>query len=80
MQRASEAPAVDEVRPIQRRNGDGEGLTGIHARIHCAATPDTTEEYSETDMIIVNNFLNTLADIAMSVAVRNAGTQDDEQA
>ena len=31
-------------------------------------------------MIIVNNFLNTLADIAMAVAVRNAGTQDDEQA
>ena len=62
---------MDEVRPIQRRNGDGEGLTGIHARIHCAATPDTTEEYSETDMIIVNNFLNPKSTEGMTMQQRN---------
>ena len=78
MHRVSEAPAVGELRPVQHRNGAAEGLTCIHPRIHCAATPDTQPEYSETDLIIVNNFLNTLAEVAMAVASRNA--RDDEQA
>ena len=55
----------------------GTWLTPIHRRIHCAATQDTSEEYSETDLIIVNNFLNTLAEVALAVAARNAQRQDD---
>ena len=66
--------------PVPPRERVPEGLTSIHPRIHCVATPDANEEYSETDLIIVNDFLNALAEIALAVAVRNAGTQDDEQA
>ena len=64
--------------PVPPREEESGGLTSIHARIHCAATPDTAEKYSETDRIIVNNFLNTLAEIAMTVAIRNAERQDDQ--
>ena len=54
-----------------------EGLTPIHRRIHCAATDDTSEEeYSEADQIIVDNFLNTLAEIALAVAARNAKSNE----
>ena len=64
--------------PVSPRNEAAEELTSIHARIHCAATPDTETEYSETDLIIVTNFLNTLAEIAMAVAIRNAERQNDQ--
>ena len=58
----------------------GEGLTRIHTRIHCAATPGTPEDgYSEADMIIVKNFLNTLAEIALAVAARQGTTKPDDQ-
>ena len=65
--------------PVSPREEASDGLTSIHARIHCAATADTTEpDYSETDLIIVDNFLNTLAEIAMAVAVRNSERRDDQ--
>ena len=47
-----------------------EGLTCIHPRIHCAATQDGTEEHTETDTIMVNAFIETLAEVAMAVANR----------
>ena len=60
------------------RNNHDTGLTCIHSRIHCAATPDTTEgEYTETDRIIIENFLDTLAEIALSVASRTVTEQDE---
>ena len=34
--------------------------------------------YSETDLIIVNNFLNALAEIALAVAIRNAKRSDEQ--
>ena len=37
---------------------------------HCVATLDANEEYSETDLIIINNFMSTLAEIALAVAAR----------
>ena len=52
-------------------------LTPIHRRIHCAATTDSgdfNDEYDELDHIQVEHFLQTLARIALSVAVRQAGT------
>ncbi len=48
------------------------GLTPIHGRIHCAATPDTTEPENENelDSIAIDHFLDTLAEVAMAVARR----------
>ena len=71
---------MGDVRPNGPEDYPPQGLTGVHARIHCAATPDTTEDgYSETDIIIVNNFLNTLAEIALAVASRQGTVKTDEQ-
>jgi hypothetical protein len=64
--------------PVPPQNDRSEGLTCIHARIHCVATPDTGEEHSEADLIIINNFLNTLAEIALAVASREAGQHTDD--
>ncbi len=46
-----------------------EGLTCIPQRIHCGATPEG-ETLSEVDIIAVEQFLDTLADVAMAVASR----------
>ena len=79
MSTASGVVAVGEVRPIRPEDDPPQGLTSIRGRIHCGATPDTPEDgYSEADMIIVKNFLNTLADVALAVAIRNGEGQDDQ--
>ena len=46
------------------------GLTSIHPRIHCAATRERVEEYSEADEVMVNSFIETLAEVAEAVAKR----------
>ena len=46
------------------------GLTSIHGPIHCAATPDAESSESEQEQIDVDNFLSTLAQIALAVAAR----------
>ncbi len=72
--------AVGDVKPIRHEDDLPQGLTGIHPRIHCAATPDTPEDgYSEADTIIVKNFLNTLADVALAVAARQGTMKTDDQ-
>lgn len=64
--------------PVHRQKSPSEGLTSIGRPIHCAATEDATEgRYSETDRIIIENFLNTLAEIAVAVASRKE--RQDEQ-
>ena len=71
---------MGDIRPIRSETTPPQGLTGIHGRIHCAATPDTPEDgYSEADMIVVKNFLNTLAEIALAVAARQGTAKTDEQ-
>lgn len=42
-----------------------EGLTPIHVRIHSGATPD------EVQRLQIDHFLDALADVALSVAVRD---------
>ena len=65
-------------RQRKHRNGHDPELTTLHPRIHCAATPDTTEgEHTETDRIIIENFLDTMAEIALSVASRTVREQDE---
>ena len=44
-------------------------MTSIGEPIHCATTPDQTER-EEMDEIDINNFINTLAEVAMAVASR----------
>ena len=58
--------------PTQTKHKDvpEEGLTRIHPRIHCVATPDGVEELNETDTIMVDTFIETLAEVAMAVANR----------
>ena len=68
---------MGDVQSFRSETASSTGLTCIHDRIQCCATQDTDEAYSETDLIIVNNFLNTLAEIALAVAARNTKGQDD---
>ncbi len=51
-------------------SGGVNGLTPIHQRIHCGATPDTAEPENELDSIAINNFLDTLAEVAMAIIQR----------
>ena len=46
-----------------------EALTCIRECIHCVATQDT-DGNDETDTIEIDNFLDTLAEIAMNIARR----------
>ena len=52
------------------RNTSSNGLTSIHPRIHCVATDEGEDEYNEADRVIVQHFLQTLAEIALAVAAR----------
>ena len=53
------------------------GLTSIHRRIHCGATDDTKDsnDNDELDKIAIDNFLQTLADVALSVAKRRESVE-----
>ena len=53
-----------------QQNNERTALTNIPRRIHCAATPDSTEEREELDEIDINHFITTLAEVAMAVATR----------
>ncbi len=53
-----------------RESGGVNGLTPIHSRIHCGATPDTTEPDDELDHIAIDHFLDTLAEVALAIARR----------
>jgi len=46
------------------------GLTPIHRRIHCAATSDTTDDTNELDAVAIENFLDTIAEVALAIARR----------
>ena len=55
------------------QGGAAYALTGIHERIHCAATPDATgfdEHETEFDRIAIDNLLDTLTEIALAIARR----------
>ena len=55
------------------------GLTCIHASIHCPATQDQCEaEYDELDRIAIDKFLDTIAQIAISVATRRTAENQQE--
>ena len=68
---------MGDVRPLRSESTHPKGLTPIHPRIHCAATPDTDEELGELDRIAIETFLDELASIAISIARRSAITPGD---
>ena len=51
-----------------------EGLTPLHARIHSATTPE------EVQRLQIDRFLDALADVALSVAVRNLASAETGEA
>ncbi len=56
-------------------SGGANGLTPIHSRIHCGATPEV-ETIGETDRLQLDHLFGVLADVALSVAKRRlTGTQ-----
>ena len=62
----------DPETPTQE-SGAVDALTGIHGRIHCAATPDAPEhdeDETELDRIAIDNLLDTLAEVALAIARR----------
>ena len=68
----------DRLLNLSHKNGSVKALTSIREGIHCATTNDAPEdENSETDMIIIRNFLNTLAEVALAVAARQGSGVDD---
>ena len=60
-------------RQPEPQGGALDALTGIHGRIHCAATPDASEhdeDETELDRIAIDNLLDTLAEVALAIARR----------
>ncbi len=63
---------------VPNRNGTGPGdergpldaLTSIHGRIHCPDTDEARDDENELDRIAIDNFLDTLVEVALSVARR----------
>lgn len=51
-------------------SGHINGLTCIHQRTHCVATHDPDDCENELDQIDIQNFLDTLAEVALAVARR----------
>ncbi len=55
------------------------GLTGIPHRIHCPATQTSGGRLEdELDRIAVDHFLDTLAEVAISIAARERATTQIE--
>ena len=71
---------MGELVPFKSENDSAQGLTCIHARIHCVATHDGVEPENEIDRMMIDNFLEALSDVALAVAARESETsQTDER-
>jgi hypothetical protein len=69
---------VEDPRPVGASKSAQNGLTGIPDRIQCLASRNTQEAgYDELDSIAVEYFLTTLAEIALSVAAREAKEEQE---
>ena len=65
--------------PDQQRNGR-KALTSIPRRIHCGATEEPKPDENavdELDRIEINDFINTLAEVALAVAGRRLAKKKD---
>ena len=52
------------------QSGSEKALTPIHRGIHCAATPGTNDDATELDVIAINHFLDTMAELALAIVRR----------
>jgi hypothetical protein len=60
-------------KPTSRKeSGEENGLTPIPPGIHCPATTDWVGGRDELDKIVVEHFLDTLAQVALAIASRKA--------
>ena len=64
------AVVSDSVNPSNDESGAEKALTPIHAGIHCGATGDSLESGNELDQIAIDNFLDTLAEVALAIIRR----------
>ena len=72
MDRIERIPGVGPEREIGT-SPDEDGLTSIQESIHCPTTQDCGgSEIDELDRIDIENFLDALAQVALSVAGRRA--------
>jgi hypothetical protein len=62
---------------FQQPSGRANGLTSIPPRIHCPATTERVGGWDELDEIAIDNFLDTLAQVALAVASRKAAQNQD---
>ena len=70
---------MDRVEQQNSKFPEKNGLTGIPQRIHCTATEDSGgSEVDELDRIDIENFLDVLAQVALSVAARRASKGQGE--
>ena len=58
-------------------NQEEKALTCIHPAYTLFDTPEPDSD--ETESLIVKNFLDTLADVSLSIASRNAGKDGESQ-
>ena len=70
---------MDRAEHQKDKNPETDGLTGIPRGIHCTATQDSGgSEVDELDRIDIENFLDALAGVALSVAARRASKGQSE--
>ena len=76
---------MEELQNMNENGVDAEdsvenGLTGIPNPIHWPATQEPVEaEYYELDRIAVDNFLDTLANVAVTIAAREHAEKNDQE-
>ena len=69
---------MGEITPINHHDQASQGLTCIPRRIHCAATPDAeTPDYTEAELVMVDNFIKTLAEVAITAATRKRSERSE---
>ena len=62
--------------PVSPQEQDPEGLISVPMRIHWPATDSGEGGETDTDRVIIQNFLNTLAEVALAVAARRERAPD----
>ena len=68
-----------EEKSVEASNSAQKGLTCIPQRIHCPATQDTMEAGNdELDDINIEHFLDTLSEIALSIAARELSKKEEQ--
>ena len=66
-------------KPRKASNSASNGLTGIDSRIHSGPTQNQWEAENELDRIAIDNFLDTIAGVAMAIATREIETKDNDR-